>query len=146
MRGVAGIVVAGLLVAGCQQKTELKADGAWVRLPAVTGNPGAAYFTLHGGSEPATLLAVSAPFAIRSEMHASMKGAGGMMTMAPLKQVAVAPKTDVAFAPGGNHVMLFDIAPTLQPGAKAPLRLSFADGKTVEVQAVIVGAGDPDPK
>ena len=146
MRGFAGIVVAGLLVAGCQQKAELKADGAWVRLPAVAGNPGVAYFTLHGGSEPSTLLAVNAPFAIRAEMHENMKGHGGMMTMAPLKQVAVAPKAEVSFAPGGNHVMLFDLAPTLQPGGKAPLRLSFADGKTIEVQAVIIGAGDPEPK
>jgi len=146
MRGFVGIVVAGLLVAGCQQKVEVKADGAWVRLPAVAGNPGVAYFTLHGGSEPATLLAVSAPFAIRAEMHENMKGHDGMMTMAPLTQVAVAPKTDVKFAPGGNHVMLFDLAPTLQPGTKAPLRLSFADGKTIEVSAVIVGAGDPEPK
>lgn len=145
MRALFGVVAAAALVAGCQQKSELKADGAWVRLPAVAGRPGAAYFTLHGGSEPATLLAVSAPFAIRAEMHESMKGAGGMMSMAPLKQVAVAPKAEVQFAPGGNHVMLFDLAPNLQPGSKAPLRLSFADGKTVEVQAVIVGAGDPDP-
>lgn len=146
MRAFVGIVVAGLLVAGCQQKLDVKADGAWVRLPAVAGNPGVAYFTLHGGSAPATLLSVSAPFAIRAEMHENMKGHGGMMTMAPLKQVAVTPKAQVKFAPGGNHVMLFDLAPTLQPGTKAPLRLSFADGKTIEVQAVIIGAGDPEPK
>lgn len=146
MRGLIGVVVAGLLVAGCQQKAEVTADGAWVRLPAVAGNPGSAYFTIHGGSEPATLLAVSAPFAVRAELHESMKGHDGMMSMAPLKQVAVAPKAAVRFEPGGKHVMLFDIAPTLQPGAKAPLRLSFADGKNIEVPAVIVGAGDPDPK
>jgi periplasmic copper chaperone A len=146
MRGFIGVVAAAMLVAGCQQKTELKADGAWVRLPAVAGNPGVAYFTLHGGSEPATLLAVSAPFAIRAEMHENMKGAGGSMSMAPLKQVAVAPRATEAFAPGGRHVMLFDIAPTLQPGAKAPIRLSFAEGKTLEVQAVIIGPGDPEPK
>jgi copper(I)-binding protein len=146
MRTFIGIVVAGLLVAGCQQKVAVKADSAWVRLPAVAGNPGAAYFTLHGGSDPATLLAVSAPFAVRSEMHENMKGHDGMMSMAPLKQVAVAPKAEVKFAPGGNHVMLFDVAPTLQPGARAPIRLSFADGKTIEVQAVIIGAGDPEPK
>jgi copper(I)-binding protein len=146
MRRFSGIVFAAMLVAGCQQKTEARADNAWVRLPAVAGNPGVAYFTIHGGSEPATLLAVSAPFAIRSEMHENMKGHDGMMTMAPLKQVAVAPKTDVTFAPGGRHVMLFDMAPTLQPGARAPIRLSFADGKNIEVQAIIIGAGDPEPK
>ena len=42
--------------------------------------------------------------------------------------------------------MLFDVSPTLKPGEKAPITLSFADGKTIEVQAIIVGAGDPAPK
>jgi len=147
MRGFAGIVVAALLVTGCQQKAEpVTVDGAWVRLPAVAGNPGAAYFTLHGGTGPATLLAVSAPFAVRSELHESMKSHAGMMSMAPVKNVAVAPRAVVTFEPGGKHVMLFDIAPTLQPGAKAPLNLSFADGRKLQVEAVVVGAGDPDPK
>jgi copper(I)-binding protein len=147
MRGFAGIVVAALLVTGCQQKTEpVTVDSAWVRLPAVAGNPGAAYFTLHGGTAPATLLAVSAPFAVRSELHESMKGHAGMMSMAPVKDVAVAPRAVVKFEPGGRHVMLFDVAPTLQPGAKAPLSLSFADGRKLQVEAVVVGAGDPDPK
>ena len=147
MRGVIGVVAAGLLVAGCQQKAEpVTADGAWVRLPAVAGNPGSAYFIIHGGTEPATLLAVSAPFAVRAELHESMKGHAGMMSMAPVKDVAVAPRAIVKFAPGGRHVMLFDIAPTLQPGTRAPLTLSFADGKKLEVQAMVVGAGDPEPK
>ena len=147
MRGVFGVVAAGLLVAGCQQKAEpVTVDGAWIRLPAVAGNPGAAYFTLHGGTAPATLLAVSAPFAVRSELHESMKGHEGMMSMASVKDVAVAPKAVVRFEPGGKHVMLFDVAPTLQPGAKAPLSLSFADGKKLRVEAVVDGAGDPDPK
>ncbi|MES2442608.1 MAG: copper chaperone PCu(A)C [Pseudomonadota bacterium] len=146
MRGLIGVVAAGLLVAGCQQKAEVTADGAWVRLPAVAGNPGSAYFTLHGGSEPATLLAVSAPFAVRTELHESMKGHEGMTSMAPVTQVAVAPKAEVRFAPGGKHVMLYDVAPTLQPGAKAPIRLTFADGRKFQVDAVVVGAGDPEPK
>lgn len=146
MRGLAGIVAAAVLLSGCQQPSEVGADGAWVRLPAVNGRPGAAYFTLRGGSQPATLLAVSAPFAVRTELHESMAGHEGMMSMAPIKDVAVPAGATVAFAPGGKHVMLFDIAPTLKPGERAPLTLAFADGKKLEVQAVVVGAGDPAPK
>ena len=146
MRGFVGIVVAGLLVSACQQKTEVTADGAWVRLPAVAGNPASIYFTLHGGSQPATLLAVGAPFAVRTEMHESMKRAGGTMSMAPLRQVAIAPRAVVKFEPGGKHVMIYDVAPSLKPGTRAPIRLSFANGRKVEVQAVIVGAGDPEPR
>ena len=140
-------VAAVAMLAGCQQAPrDAKVDGAWVRLPAVAGNPGAAYFTLHGGTTDGILLTVTAKFAVRSELHESMEGHGGMMTMAPLKQVSFAPGETVAFAPGGKHVMLFDMATTLKPGEKAPITLTFADGKKIEAEAIIVGAGDPAPK
>lgn len=146
MRGFVGIVAFALVSACAQAPAELKADGAWVRLPAVRENPGAAYFTLHGGSESAVLLQVSAKFAVRTELHESMKSHEGMMSMAPIKDVAVPARGEVKFAPGGKHVMLFDVAPDLQAGEKVPLTLSFADGKKIEVEAVVVGAGDPEPK
>ena len=146
MRGFVAIAAVAM-VAGCQQAPkDASVDGAWVRLPAVPGNPGAAYFTLHGGSKDAILVAVGAKFAVRTELHESMQGEGGMMTMAPLKQVSFAPGETVAFEPGGKHVMLFDVSPALKPGEKAPVTLSFADGKSLTVDAIIVGAGDPAPK
>jgi copper(I)-binding protein len=137
-----------MLVSACHQAPrDLKADGAWVRLPTAQVNPGAAYFTLHGGSEAAMLQKVGAAFAVRTEMHESMAGNDhDMMTMAPIKDVAVPANGEVKFSPGGKHVMLFDVSPDLTPGQKVPLTLSFADGKTVTVQAVVVGAGDPEPK
>lgn len=142
---VAGIL--GLaLVSACQQApAELKADHAWVRLPAVSGNPGAAYFQIHGGSEPATLVAVAAPFAVRTELHESMKTDAGAMTMAPIRDVAVPVRDTLAFAPGGKHVMLFDVSPDVKAGQQVPLTLSFADGKTLEVKAKVMGPADPPP-
>lgn len=156
MRSFIGIAAVALLSACQQAPAELKADSAWVRLPAVTGNPAAAYFTVHGGSEKAVLVAVSAKFAVRAELHESMKhdmktmpgmnmGEGAMM-MEPVRDIPIQPGDTITFEPGGKHVMLFDIAPTLKAGEKAPITLSFASGKTIEVQAVIVGAGDPAPK
>jgi copper(I)-binding protein len=146
MRAFAGIAALALVAACHQAPAELTADGAWVRLPALRDNPGAAYFTLHGGSEPATLLAVSAPFAVRTELHESMEGHGQMMAMTPLKQVAVGSRTTVEFKPKGKHVMLFDVAPNVQAGERVPLTLRFADGKTIELKAIVVGAGDPEPR
>jgi len=143
MRVFAGIVAMASLSA-CQP-AETKVDGAWVRLPAVAGQPGAAYFTIHGGQAD-TLVAVSAPFALRAEMHESMKGDHGMMSMAPIKDVAVPAGGTVAFAPGGKHVMLFSVGPKVKPGDIVPVTLSFASGKKIEVPAGVVGAGDPQPK
>ena len=38
-----------LAVAGCAQQPDSAVSDGMVRLPAVEGSPGAAYFTLHGG-------------------------------------------------------------------------------------------------
>lgn len=145
MRLFPGLLALAALSA-CAPKGELKADGAWVRLPAVAGQPGAAYFTVQGGAAQDTLLAVSTPAALKAELHESMKGDHGMMRMAPLKDVAVPAGGKLEFAPGGRHVMLFSIGPAVKPGQKVPLSLSFASGKTLHVDAKVVGAGDPAPQ
>lgn len=147
MRGFAGIVAAALLLGACQQQpAELAVDGAWVRLPAVPGRPGAAYFTVHGGTAGDTLLAVSSPAALRAELHETMKRGGGAMSMQPLEQVPVPAGGALVFAPGGKHVMLFDLGPQVRAGGRVPLALAFAGGKRIEVQAQVVGAGDPPPQ
>lgn len=140
MRAVFAMILAGAVLAGCQQ-AELGADDAWVRLPAVAGRPGAAYFTVKGGAQATSLVAVSSPLAIRAEIH-EMKHEGEMMTMAPVKDVAIAAGGTVEFKPGGKHVMLFDLSPTVRAGGTIPLRLSFADGKAIEVNAAVRAAGD----
>lgn len=140
MRAVFGVILAGAVSAGCQQ-AELGVDDAWVRLPAVQGRPGAAYFTVKGGVEATSLVAVSSPAAIRTEVH-EMKHEGGMMTMAPVKDVAIAAGGRVEFKPGGKHVMLYDLSPEVRAGGTMPLRFAFADGKTIEVNAAVRAAGE----
>lgn len=144
MRAFLGIVSLAALAA-CQQPAELKAERAWVRLPAADGRPGAGYFTVTGGDKPDVLLAISSPAALRAEMHESMKGEQGMMAMQAIKDAAVAARSSLAFAPGGKHVMLFDLGPQVKAGMRIPLALAFASGKRLEVQAMVVGAGDPEP-
>lgn len=145
MRGFPGIVAVALLAAGCQQApAETEVEGAWVRLPAVSGRPGAAYFTIRGGSKGDTLLQVSTPAALRTELHETMDHAGAK-SMRPIRDVAVPAGGTLAFAPGGKHVMLFDLGPQVKPGDTIPLSLAFAGGRTVEAQAKVVGAGDSPP-
>jgi copper(I)-binding protein len=145
MRGFPGIVAAALLLAGCGKPAELSVDKGWVRLPAVAGRPGAAYFTVHGGAQADTLLGVSTPAALRAELHETMDQAG-VKSMQPARDLPVPAKGVLAFAPGGRHVMLFDLGPGVKPGTRVPLALAFAGGKTLEVQAQVVGAGDPPPQ
>lgn len=140
MRHLLALCLAAATLTACQ-KAELGASDAYVRLPAVTGRPGAAYLTIQGGAEPNTLLSISTPAAIRSELH-EMKHESGMMTMDAVKHVAIPAGQKVEFKPGGVHVMLYDIAPSVKAGGTVPLKLSFADGKTVEVNAQVRAAGD----
>lgn len=107
---------------------------AWVRLPVVQGRPAAGYFTLHGGAAEDRLVAVTTPAAGRVELH-SMNMTDGVMRMAKLDAVTVPPETAVMFAPGGNHLMMFDLKPGLRVGQRVPLAFRFASGRTVTVDA-----------
>jgi copper(I)-binding protein len=133
MRSFVVAVMAAVTLAGCEQ-AQLGVDDAWVRLPAVSSRPGAAYFTIKGGADATSLLGVSSPAAVRTELHE-------MKTMALLKDVAIAAGSTVKFEPGGKHVMLYDISPEVRAGGKIPLRLAFANGKTIEVEAELRAPG-----
>jgi periplasmic copper chaperone A len=147
MRSFFSILSVLFLATGCQQAPKAAhIDHAWVRLPAVSGSPGAAYFTLHGGPADDRLMTVSSPLAVRAEMH-DMSMSGGMASMAAMEAGVELPKGGaVTFAPGGKHVMLFDIAPKAVAGRKLPLTLSFASGATLSAEADIVAAGDEAPR
>ncbi|KQN01631.1 MULTISPECIES: copper chaperone PCu(A)C [Sphingomonas] len=142
MRIVFGLGVAAMALASCSPPKELSVDGAWVRLGAVTGRPAAAYFTVHGGPTPTTLISATTDVAIRSEMHETMDK-GGMSTMTPLAKVEIPANTDVAFAPGGRHVMLFDMNSGIKPADRVTLTFAFADGTRIINNATVVAAGTP---
>ncbi len=145
MRRIVALSFAMLALAGCAKPRPLYVDGAWVRLNAVAKGPAAAYFDVHGGPAPATLISVSTDTAIKAQMHASAM-AGGMATMTPLASVDIPAKTLVRFAPGGRHVMLFDVNPGVKPKGSMNFTFTFADGERILQTAVVVAAGDPPPK
>ena len=84
--------------------------------------------------------------AIRTELHETRAAANGRgMTMAALRSVAVPANGAIAFAPGGRHLMLFDINPGIRAGGSITLTFAFADGLRIQQQARVIGAGDPPP-
>ncbi|HVI99190.1 MAG TPA: copper chaperone PCu(A)C [Sphingomonas sp.] len=138
------VLAAAAALSGCHKQDQIAVTDAWVRLPAVPGRPAAAYFTLHGMSKDSALINVATTVAIRTEMHESMTE-HGMARMAPIKTVPLPADATVAFAPGGKHVMLFEMNPGIKPGATVPLTLTFTGFPRVEVDAVAVAAGAPAP-
>jgi len=141
---VAGAALA--LLAGChaQPVARLEVRDAWVRLAAVPGRPAAAYFNLAGAATADRLVAVTSPKVATIELH----GGGmsdGMMTMRKLDGVDVPVGGSVAFAPGGNHAMLFGVDPSVKPNATLPLSFRFASGARMDVAAATVNAGGDAP-
>lgn len=142
----AAAICAALSVGGCTAKpaAELRAEEPWVRLAAVAGRPAAAYFVLHGGATADRVTGIESPSAARAELHS-----GGMMegmaTMRPMDGVDLPAGGRVAFAPGGDHVMLFGVDPAIKAGATMPLRLRFRSGAALDAVARVIAAGDPAP-
>ncbi|NJC09519.1 copper chaperone PCu(A)C [Polymorphobacter fuscus] len=121
-------------------RTRPQVSGAWVRAAAVPGRPAAGYLVLAGGGQPDTLVGVTSP-GLRIELH-SMSMAGGIMKMAKLDSVPVPAGARVAFAPGGNHLMIFGMtgAPT-----SLPLTLVFRNGKPLTTVAAVRAPGATPP-
>ena len=133
-----------LALAGCGKPGRVTIDDGYVRLSAVPRRPAAAYFTIHGGPADTVLIAVSSAVAIRTEMHESMMS-GGMASMKPLDHLAIPAGRAVKFAPGGRHVMIYDLNPGITAGKTMILRFTFADGKRIEYAPMVVTAGAPAP-
>ncbi len=135
-----------MLLAGCGAPQRVTVDHAWVRLSAVKANPAAAYFTIHGGPEDRTLIAVSADAAVKAEMHETMKTGQRMTTMEPVDAVPVPANAEIAFKPGARHVMLFNVNPGIKPGSAMTLTFAFSNGDRIVERATVIAAGDPAPQ
>ena len=119
---------------------------AWVRLPAVRGRPGSGYFTATSTTIPEAITGVTSPAPGRVEMHESMAMAGGMTSMRAMESAPFTTGETLRFAPGGKHLMLFSLDPTVNPGDTLALAFRFAEAPPLTVRAKVIGAGDPAPE
>jgi len=107
-------------------------------LPAVAGNPGAAYFDVsNAGTTNRVIRAASVAGAGSTMMHTTVEGA-----MQEATQVVLAPGATVKFEPGGRHVMAMDLADTVTAGSQAEITLTFVGGDEVRFAADVRAAGD----
>ena len=112
-----------------------------VQLPAVPGRPGAAYFTVSTSDAAGLVLAgASVDRAGRAEMHET-RNSGGASSMVPVAQVAASPGQPIRFTPGGHHLMLFELDPTLKAGDTTDLTLIFANGDKATAPARVHAGG-----
>lgn len=148
------IVVAALPLAGCSgseapaeavaeaNQTGLEITGARLVLPAVAGNPGAAYFTVENKGEKNVAIRSASVKGASSAMLHEMAEWSGEMVMGEMGPPMLQPGDKVVFEPGGKHVMAFDLDPSLTAGGKTEITLTIAGGKSVTAEADIKAAGD----
>ncbi|GAB7554019.1 hypothetical protein NRB_35300 [Novosphingobium sp. 11B] len=124
-------------LSGPDAKPGMVASDGKLVLPIVAGRPGAVYFTVRNdGAEPVTLAGVHVSGAAKAEMHQSNGG-----SMAKVDSLPIDPGASMVFAPGGLHVMVFDVSPDLKPGGKAELTLTFSDGDKLSMPLQVEALG-----
>jgi len=70
----------------------------------------------------------------------------GVMTMRPLNGgLVIAPGATVKFAPGGYHLMMFDLKTQLKQGEKIVVTLEFEKAGKVNTMFDIAGVGAQGP-
>ena len=113
---------------------DVTVSDAWARATRPGQKVGAAYMTLQSPADTA-LVKVESPAAGTVEIH-TMTMNDGVMKMRMLENLPLKANETVKLAPGGFHLMLFDLAKPLQAGETVQLTLHFKDsaGNTSSLQ------------
>jgi copper(I)-binding protein len=131
--------------AACAQTTKLSAleiTDPWIPVPPKGAHVAAGYLTIaNKGSAADRLVAVSATFAKRAEVH-EMTMDGGVMRMRPLKDgLEIKPGETVELKSGSYHIMFFDPGAALTAGDHAKATLQFATAGNIELDFTIKPMG-----
>lgn len=119
---------------------------AWSRATPGGAKIGSGYLTIENkGSAPDRLIGGSADIADKVQVH-EMAMNNGVMTMRPLdKGLTIDPGKTVKLAPGGYHLMLFDLKSPLKQGDKLPVTLEFEKAGKVKLTLDVQGVGAQAP-
>ncbi|MBI1238899.1 MAG: copper chaperone PCu(A)C [Alphaproteobacteria bacterium] len=116
---------------------DLAVGHPWARPTAPGATIGAGYLTVtNNGAEADRLIGGSSTAAARVELH-TMSMDEGVMKMRAVEGFEIAPGETLTLAPGGNHLMLMDLAGPLVEGASVPATLTFEKAGTVDVELMI---------
>ncbi len=136
--------IAALFLTACGQGDVLLVDEAVVNLSPVDGNPSSGYFTVRGGPEDVTLVAVTADDTQRLEMHETVEE-DGVSKMQPLTNVPVPAGGTVKFEAGGKHLMIWGVGSTSKKRGTLRMIFIFSNDDRIQVDAVIKKVGGAAP-
>jgi copper(I)-binding protein len=119
---------------------------AWSRATPGGARIAGGYLTIANmGNVPDRLIGGSSDIAGKVEVH-EMAMNNGVMTMRPLdKGLVIEPGKTVKLAPGGYHLMMFDLKSPLKQGDKVPVTLEFEKAGKVGLLLDVQGVGAQGP-
>ena len=119
---------------------------AWTRATPNGAKIGGGYLTIENkGTTPDRLVSGSGDVAGKIEVH-EMSMDNGVMKMRALdKGLTIEPGKTVKLAPGGYHLMMFDLKNPLKQGDKVPVTLEFEKAGKVSVSLDVQAVGAQAP-
>jgi copper(I)-binding protein len=144
------VLVTGLFAApACAEDVkagDLVISQAWSRATPNGAKIAGGYLTIENkGAAPDRLVGGSGDIAGKVEVH-EMSMNNGVMTMRPLdKGLTIEPGKTVKLAPGGYHLMMFDLKGPLKQGEKVPVTLEFEKAGKVNLSLDVQGVGAQAP-
>lgn len=126
-----------ILLGACEANENVAIMDNWVRANAPGQSVGAAYMTLLSARD-STMIKAEADIAGSVEIH-SMKMENGVMKMRMLEALPLKAGKAEKLAPGGFHLMLFDLKKPLTAGENVKFTLTFKDatGNTTQQQVTL---------
>lgn len=150
-RAIAGAILLSILSLASARAEDVKAGDlvisqAWSRATPGGAKIAGGYLTIENkGTAPDRLIGGSGDIAGKVEVH-EMAMNNGVMTMRPLdKGLAIEPGKTVKLAPGGYHLMMFDLKGPLKQGEKVPVTLEFEKAGKVNLSLDVQGVGAQAP-
>jgi periplasmic copper chaperone A len=135
---IAILMAISLLLSGCRTEgAGITISNAWAR-PGFVGGTSAIYFVIeNSGEQDDSLHSAESTVATSVELHESMMDSSGTMSMHEQHSISVPAKDQIAFQPGGLHVMLIDLTQELNVGDRFNLTLTFEGAGQVPVDVEV---------
>lgn len=121
------IIAFSLLSLTAKAASTVTITDSWARQSISPNNNSAAYMKISnaGDSDITVIGASAAAVANNVELHKSFVDEKGISRMVAIDKIVVPAKTTIDLAPGGIHIMLFDLKKNLNVGDKFNIEIKF---------------------
>lgn len=122
------------------QAVSLIVTEAWARMPAEPNNNSAIYMTINNPTKAQiTILGASAAMVANNvELHNSFVDEKGVSRMVAMDKIVVPAETSITLAPGGMHIMLFDLKKKFMEGDKFEVTLKLENAEPIISQVTVM--------